>query len=102
MSVGPRPADRVTWSLWFERITDGERNDYETHVTGPPPVWSSPSSAHAVPADVRAFAHYTGRANGADRVSYALADLADVTGYAETAAVDRTAATSTVHAEPID
>lgn len=94
-------AERVTWSLHFTRTTDGEPNDYETHVTGPAPDTLASSSALAVPADVRAFAHYTGRANDAQRVDYAVCELAQVDGYAATGAVSAGAWRSTIHSEPI-
>jgi hypothetical protein len=81
------PAPLVTWELYYQRNNDdGAPNDYSTTVAGPPPI-ADVNDAATIPADVRAFAQFIGRANSAHWVTYTTHTPADCTGYAETGAV---------------
>lgn len=93
----------VTWELYYLRNnSDGAPNDYHTTIAGPAPIADADTEAERVPADVRAFAQYTGRANGAWHVTYTVAVLADCTGYAETGAVATVSRGTPWHGERIE
>jgi hypothetical protein len=95
--------ERVTWTLYYLRNSDdGAPNDYETSITGPAPIAGAADPAERIPADVRAFAQYTGRANGAWHVTYTVTEAGDCTGYAETGCVARVSHGTPWHGERIE
>jgi hypothetical protein len=91
----------TTWNLWFDRITDDEPNGYDVVVLAPPPDTDASTELAAVPEDLRRWAQSCGGANGAQHVTYAVAVLADVTGYAAAGACAVSPVLSTIADEPI-
>lgn len=93
MLAADREPERVIWRLYFTRTdAEGNRNDYDAHVIGPPPH-NDAAPWRCIPDGVRSAAQYDGLVNEADTVSYAVADLPDVTDYTD--AMPRATAGST-------